>query len=65
MHGDKICNLYNSLEFTLESQDGENLITYVDSELLLTLPEELKNCKEDKKTYLTLLKSILRFSLKS
>ncbi|WP_168464566.1 hypothetical protein [Wolbachia endosymbiont of Ctenocephalides felis wCfeT] len=41
----KICDLPHSLEFTLEHQDDENLITYTDGKLLLTIPEELKNYK--------------------
>ncbi|NEV49578.1 hypothetical protein EUZ93_03690 [Wolbachia pipientis] len=56
MHGDKICDLSNSLEFTLESQDGEDLVIYGDGKLSLTIPEELKNYKDNGKTLFDIIK---------
>ncbi|QMV45918.1 hypothetical protein HC358_02260 [Wolbachia pipientis] len=56
MHGDKICDLSNSLEFTLESQDGEDLVKYGDGKLSLTIPEELKNYKGNGKTLFDIIK---------
>ncbi|MDG7053635.1 MAG: hypothetical protein LKM45_07290 [Wolbachia endosymbiont of Alcedoecus sp.] len=38
-----ICNLQGSLEFTLESQDGKDGVTYKDGKLSLTVPEELRD----------------------
>ncbi len=44
--GEKICVLSTSLEFTLESQDGKDGVTYKSGKLSLTVPKELKNYKE-------------------
>ncbi|MDR1139684.1 MAG: hypothetical protein LBJ80_01305 [Rickettsiales bacterium] len=38
-----ICQLNSSLEFTLESQDGKDGVTYKDGKLSLTVPQELEN----------------------
>ncbi|WP_341821416.1 hypothetical protein [Wolbachia endosymbiont (group A) of Myopa testacea] len=56
MHGDKICDLSNSLEFTLESQDGKDFVTYRDGKLSLTIPKELKNYKDDGKSLFNIIK---------
>ncbi|WP_264704096.1 hypothetical protein [Wolbachia endosymbiont (group A) of Volucella inflata] len=56
MHGDKICDLSNSLEFTLESQDGEDLVKYGDGKLSLTIPKELKNYKDNGKNLFDIIK---------
>lgn len=56
MHGDKICDLSNSLEFTLESQDGEDLVKYRDGKLSLTIPKELKNYKDNGKNLFDIIK---------
>lgn len=56
MHGDKICNLPSSLEFTIESYDGEDFVTYGDGKLLLTIPKELKNYKDNGKSLFDIIK---------
>ncbi|XCA33231.1 MAG: hypothetical protein ABS808_05655 [Wolbachia endosymbiont of Polyergus mexicanus] len=56
MHGDKICDLSNSLEFTLESQDGKDFVTYKDGKLSLTIPKELKNYKDNGKSLFDIIK---------
>ncbi|WP_341812589.1 hypothetical protein [Wolbachia endosymbiont (group A) of Conops quadrifasciatus] len=56
MHGDKICDLSNSLEFTLESQDGKDFVTYRDGKLSLTIPKELKNYKDNGKSLFDIIK---------
>lgn len=38
-----MCQLNSSLEFTLESQDGKDGVTYKDGKLSLTVPQELEN----------------------
>ncbi|MDG7053225.1 MAG: hypothetical protein LKM45_05100 [Wolbachia endosymbiont of Alcedoecus sp.] len=38
-----ICQLNNSLEFTLESQDDKDGVTYKDGKLSFTVPQELEN----------------------
>ncbi|MFP3014712.1 MAG: hypothetical protein ACEY3B_00025 [Wolbachia sp.] len=53
---EKICDLSSSLEFTLESQDGEDLVKYGDGKLSLTIPEELKNYKDNGKTLFDTIK---------
>lgn len=53
---EKICDLSSSLEFTLESQDGKNSITYKEGTLSLTIPEELKNYKDNGKTLFDIIK---------
>lgn len=56
MHGNKICDLFNSLEFTLESQNGEDLVTYGNGKLSLTIPAELKNYKDNGKSLFDVIK---------
>lgn len=56
MHGDKICDLSNSIEFTLESQDGKDFVTYKDGKLSLTIPKELKNYKDNGKSLFDIIK---------
>ncbi|WP_410530449.1 hypothetical protein [Wolbachia endosymbiont (group A) of Lasioglossum fulvicorne] len=56
MHGDKICNLPSSLEFTIESHNGEDFVTYGDGKLSLTIPEELKNYKDNGKSLFDIIK---------
>ncbi|MDR0772875.1 MAG: hypothetical protein LBE46_00830 [Wolbachia pipientis] len=53
---EKICDLSSLLEFTLESQDGKNSITYKEGKLSLTIPEELKNYKDNGKTLFDIIK---------
>uniref|UniRef100_A0A3B0J8K6 Uncharacterized protein n=1 Tax=Wolbachia endosymbiont of Aleurodicus dispersus TaxID=1288877 RepID=A0A3B0J8K6_9RICK len=53
---EKICDLSSSLEFTLESQYGEDLVKYGDGKLSLTIPEELKNYKDNGKTLFDTIK---------
>ncbi|MFL3876465.1 hypothetical protein [Wolbachia endosymbiont of Trichogramma kaykai] len=53
---EKICDLSSSLEFTLESQYGEDLVKYGDGKLSLTIPEELKNYKDNCKTLFDIIK---------
>ncbi|MGL9688808.1 MAG: hypothetical protein ACR5K6_03540 [Wolbachia sp.] len=38
-----ICQLNSSLEFTLESQDGKDSVTYKEGKLSFTVPQELEN----------------------
>lgn len=56
MHGDKICNLSSSLEFTIESHNGEDFVTYRDGKLSLTTPKELKNYKDNGKSLFDIIK---------
>ncbi|NSM56477.1 hypothetical protein HET73_02725 [Wolbachia endosymbiont of Atemnus politus] len=56
MHGDKICDLSNSLEFTIESHNGESFVTYRDGKLSLTIPEELKSYKDNGKSLFDIIK---------
>lgn len=65
MHGDKICNLSSSLEFTIESHNGEDFVTYRDGKLSLTIPKELKIIKIMARACLTLLKNIFRNSVQN
>ncbi|WP_341818686.1 hypothetical protein [Wolbachia endosymbiont (group B) of Ennomos erosarius] len=53
---EKICDLSSSLEFTLESQDGKNSITYKEGKLSLTIPKELKNYKDNGKSLFDIIK---------
>ncbi|WP_264338381.1 hypothetical protein [Wolbachia endosymbiont (group A) of Cheilosia soror] len=54
--GEKICDLSTSLEFVLESQDGKDGVTYKDGKLLLTIPKELKNYKEEGRNLFDVIK---------
>ncbi|WP_353282811.1 hypothetical protein [Wolbachia endosymbiont (group A) of Pogonocherus hispidulus] len=40
---EELCKLDSSLEFTLQSQDGKDDVTYKDGKLSLTVPKRLKN----------------------
>lgn len=53
---EKICDLSSSLEFTLESHNGEDFVTYGDGKLSLTIPEELKNYKDNGKSLFDIIK---------
>ncbi|UIP91898.1 hypothetical protein IYZ83_001430 [Wolbachia pipientis] len=53
---EKMCDLSSSLEFTLESQDGKNSIIYKEGKLSLTIPEELKDYKDNGKTLFDMIK---------
>ncbi|WP_353285102.1 hypothetical protein [Wolbachia endosymbiont (group A) of Beris morrisii] len=53
---EKICDLSSSLEFTLESQDSKDGVTYKDGKLSLTAPEELKNYQEGEKSLFDIIK---------
>ncbi|KLT21965.1 hypothetical protein wVul_1710 [Wolbachia endosymbiont of Armadillidium vulgare str. wVulC] len=53
---EKICDLSSSLEFTLESRDGKDVITYKEGKLSLTIPEELKNYKDNGKSLFDIIK---------
>lgn len=52
----KICDLSSSLEFTLESQDGKDSTIYKEGKLSLTIPEELKNYKDNGKSLFDIIK---------
>ncbi|MDG7055433.1 MAG: hypothetical protein LJD31_02700 [Wolbachia endosymbiont of Menacanthus eurysternus] len=51
-----ICQLNNSLEFTLESQDGKDGVTYKDGKLSLTIPKELKSYQDGGKSLFDVIK---------
>ena len=53
---EKMCDLSSSLEFTLESQDSKNGIIYKEGKLSLTIPEELKNYKDNGKSLFDIIK---------
>lgn len=53
---EKICDLSSSLEFTLESQDDKDDIIYKEGKLSLTIPEELKNYKDNGKSLFDIIK---------
>lgn len=59
-----ICQLNGSLEFTLESQDGKDGVTYKEGKLSFTVPQELENNhtnskREHLQTDYTVKKSLL------
>lgn len=56
MHGDEICNLPSSLEFTIESQSDENFAIYRDGKFSLAIPEELKKYKDNSKNLFDIIK---------
>ncbi|MCM1002268.1 hypothetical protein [Wolbachia pipientis] len=51
-----ICNLQGSLEFTLESQDGKDGVTYKNGKLSLTVPRKLRDYKASDKNLFDILK---------
>ncbi|MGL9718413.1 MAG: hypothetical protein ACR5K9_07130 [Wolbachia sp.] len=51
-----ICQLNNSLEFTLESQDGKDSVTYKKGKLSLTIPKELKSYQDGGKSLFDVIK---------
>lgn len=51
-----ICQLNNSLEFTLESQDGKDSVTYKKGKLSLTIPKELKSYQDSGKSLFDVIK---------
>lgn len=53
---EKICNLSSSLEFILESQNDKDDIIYKEGKLSLTIPEELKNYKDNGKSLFDIIK---------
>ncbi len=53
---EKICDLSSSLEFTLESQDDKDDIIYKEGKLSLTIPEVLKNYKDNGKSLFDIIK---------
>nr|WP_246209836.1 hypothetical protein [Wolbachia endosymbiont of Atemnus politus] len=53
---EKLSKLSSSLEFTLESQDGKDGVTYTNGNLLLTVPRELKNYKVGDKNLFNIIK---------
>nr|WP_281508651.1 hypothetical protein [Wolbachia endosymbiont (group B) of Pandemis cinnamomeana] len=53
---EKICDLSSSLEFTLESQNDKDDIIYKEGKLSLTIPEELKNYKDNGKSLFDIIK---------
>lgn len=53
---EKICDLSSSLEFTIESHNGEDFVTYGEGKLSLTIPEELKNYKDNGKSLFDIIK---------
>ncbi|MDG7057384.1 MAG: hypothetical protein LKM43_04535 [Wolbachia endosymbiont of Penenirmus auritus] len=54
--GEKVCDLSSSLEFTLESQDGKDGVTYKNSKLSLTVPERLKDYNIGDKSLFDIIK---------
>ncbi len=46
----------SSLEFTIESHNGEDFVTYRDGKLSLTIPKELKNYKDNGKSLFDIVK---------
>ncbi|APR98827.1 hypothetical protein [Wolbachia endosymbiont of Folsomia candida] len=54
MRGDKICDLSHSLKFTLKC--GKGGVTYIDGEMSLTVPEQLKNYKDNGKSLFDIIK---------
>ncbi|WP_353288824.1 hypothetical protein [Wolbachia endosymbiont (group A) of Pogonocherus hispidulus] len=54
--GDKVCDLSSSIEFTIESQNDKDDVTYKDGKLSLTAPRELKNYKIDGKNLFDIIK---------
>lgn len=46
LHQCEICDPSTSLEFVLESHGGKDGVIYKDGKLSLTIPKELKTCKE-------------------
>ncbi|MDM8334839.1 hypothetical protein [Wolbachia pipientis] len=66
---EKICDLSSLLEFTLESQDGKDGVTYKNGRLSLTAPRELENYyavneKEQLQSNDTVKKSLLDVIIK-
>lgn len=53
--GDKVCDLPNLLEFTLESQDDKN-VTYKDGKLSLNVSRELRDYKIDDRSLFDIIK---------
>ncbi|AZU37101.1 hypothetical protein BBB02_00340 [Wolbachia endosymbiont of Bemisia tabaci] len=53
---EKICDLSSSLEFILESQNDKDDIIYKEGKLSLTIPEELKNYKDNGKSLFDIIK---------
>ncbi|APR98298.1 hypothetical protein [Wolbachia endosymbiont of Folsomia candida] len=51
-----ICDASFSLDFTLESQNGKDGVTYKDGELSLTVPRELKDYKVGDKSVFDIIK---------
>ncbi|MFP3035972.1 MAG: hypothetical protein ACEY3A_03040 [Wolbachia sp.] len=51
-----ICQLNDSLEFTLESQDGKDGITYKKGKLSLTIPKELESYQDGGKSLFDVIK---------
>ncbi len=57
---EKVCDLSTSLEFTLESKDSKDGVTYKDGKLSLTIPKELKNYKEGGKNLFDVIREIFQ-----
>ncbi len=53
---EELCKLDSSLEFTLESQDGKDDVTYKDGKLLLTVPRKLRDYKIDGRNLFDVIK---------
>lgn len=53
---EELCKLDSSLEFTLESQDGKNGVTYKNGKLSLTVPERLKDYNIGDKSLFDIIK---------
>ncbi|MCM1001138.1 MAG: hypothetical protein KTV72_02260 [Wolbachia endosymbiont of Melophagus ovinus] len=51
-----MCQLNNSLEFTLNSQDGKDSVTYKKGKLSLTIPKELKSYQDGGKSLFDVIK---------
>ncbi|WP_224721435.1 hypothetical protein [Candidatus Wolbachia massiliensis] len=53
---EKLGELFNSLEFTLESQDGKDGVTYKEGKLSLAVPRKLRDYKIDGKSLFDIVK---------
>ncbi|MGL9779278.1 MAG: hypothetical protein ACR5K5_03365 [Wolbachia sp.] len=56
LSAEKICDLSFSLEFTLESQDEKNGVTYTNGNLSLTVPKRLKDYNIGDKSLFDIIK---------
>lgn len=53
---EEVCQINSSLEFTLESQDGKEGVTYTNGNLSLTVPRKLRDYKIDDRNLFDIIK---------